>query len=598
MPDERDNGLSNAQGARTAALRAKLAALPLLESIEPHLLGAIAAQFEWFSLPGGQILFREGDEDDSLYVVLSGRLGAFLRNDHGKEILIRQMVSGETVGEMALLSGERRSAMVLAMRNTELVRLSKSAFTRLIDEHPRALRFVTDLLVRRLRDSPRLGALPEPPGTVAVIPLHPATDAAGFVRSFVRAFDELGLKACALDNASSGRSMEWFNSLEETHQMVLYQSDLEPSAWTRLCLRQADLILLLADASQPTAEASPAIWPMLASQRAPVELVIFRASRFDGPPKTKALLDRFDMAPHHHVREGVARDLRRLARMITGRAIGVVMSGGGARAFAHLGVLKALREAGMELDLFGGASMGSIVAGGAALEWDDRELGDRMRAAFSDVNPISDYTFPLISLSRGRKASHLLRENFGERLIEDCPCSFFCVSSNLTTSEVKVHRTGPLWLATRSSIAIPGVLPPVVEGSDILIDGGTINNLPIDVMREMRRGPIIAMDVSRAHALRATIDELDDRSLWQLFGHARSGTPNILTLLVSAGTVSSMVQVKLLRSQVDILIEPDLPDIGMLDWKSFHAVVESGYRYTIDLLEKKNGQLFASDPHP
>src|SRR5580658_5082819 len=135
MPDERDNGLSNAQGTRTAALRAKLAALPLLESIEPHLLGAIAAQFEWFSLPGGQILFREGDEDDSLYVVLSGRLGAFLRNDHGKEILIRQMVSGETVGEMALLSGERRSAMVLAMRNTELVRLSKSAFTRLIDEH-------------------------------------------------------------------------------------------------------------------------------------------------------------------------------------------------------------------------------------------------------------------------------------------------------------------------------------------------------------------------------------------------------------------------------------------------------------------------------
>ena len=577
----------------------KLAALPLLASVEPHLLDAIAEEFEWFSLPGGQLLFSQGDPDDSLYVVLSGRLGAFLHGDEGGEILIRQMSAGETVGEMALLSGEPRSATVVALRDTELARLSKAAFTKLIDEHPKALRFITDLLVRRLRQPPRLAPAAQAARTAAIFPLDRDLAASGFARSFAKAFAELGIKACVIDRSSAARSIEWFSALEEDHDMVLYEADFEPSQWTRHCLRQADRLILLADATRPLTVMPPALDAVTANpRRAPIELVLY-CRQSVSPSQTLALLQRFGVTHQHHVREGKWLDLRRLARMITGRAIGVVLSGGGARGLAHVGVIRALRESGIELDLFGGASMGSIVAGGAAIEWSDAELCDHMREAFFDDNPVSDYTLPLVSLVRGRKTSGFLRSHFGAMQIEDMPCPYFCVSANLTSGQLRIHRTGPLWLATRASVSIPGVLPPVIDGSDILVDGGTLNNLPIDVMSDMRRGPIVAVDVSRDWGFKATIDDIDQRPLRQLLTHARKGTPNIINILMAAGAMSSHAQVRALRNHVDLLIEPPLGEVNMLDWKAFHFTVNAGYRHAMEILEKRKGVLFpASDQMP
>ena len=586
-------GGRNAPVHPAVALVAKLAHLPLLESLGPRLLEAIATEFDWFSLPGGQILFNHGDRDDSLYVVLSGQLGAFLPNDEGKEILIRQMGSGETVGEMALLSGEVRSATVLALRDTELARLSKSSFEKLIDQHPKTLRFITELLVRRLREPPRLDGPKLAPRTVAIFPLDPDLAFSDFARSLGKAFEEMGLKAAMLDDSCVQQPIEWFNQLEEAHDIVLYQADFESSPWTRLCLRQADRLLLLADAARPLSAASSAADKVINNpRRTPVELVILGNEQSARSPQTMSLLTMFNVDMHHHVRPGVSRDLRRVGRLITGRAIGVVLSGGGARGFAHIGVIRALREAGIELDLFGGSSMGAIIAAGAAMDWDDRALSEHMRAAFSDANPVSDYTIPVIALVRGRKASRAFRDHFGDQQIEDAPYPFFCLSVNLTTSRTIVHRTGPLWLALRASTSIPGVLPPVIDGTQILIDGGIMNNLPIDVMSEMRRGPIIAVDVSRDYGLKATIDDIDQRSLWQLCGHARHGTPNILTVLMAAGTVSSYAQLRTLRDRVDLLIEPQLDGISMLNWKAFDRAVEAGYRHAIEALEKHGGTLF------
>jgi NTE family protein len=176
--------------------------------------------------------------------------------------------------------------------------------------------------------------------------------------------------------------------------------------------------------------------------------------------------------------------------------------------------------------------------------------------------------------------------------IEDIPCPYFCVSANLTTGQLKIHRTGPLWLATRASVSIPGVLPPVIDGSDILVDGGTLNNLPIDVMSDMRRGPIVAVDVSRDWGFKATIDDIDQRSFRQLLPHARKGTPNIINILMAAGAMSSHAQVIALRNHVDLLIEPPLGEINMLDWKAFHHTVDAGYRHAMEILEQKKGVLF------
>jgi NTE family protein len=330
----------------------KIAALPMLNQVDRGTLAAMASEFEWFSLPGGRVLFRQNDRDDSLYIVLSGRLGAFIRNEHDEESLIRQMVSGETVGEMAMLSAEPRSATVIALRDAELVRLSKSSFEKLVDRHPRTLRFITDLLVQRLRDAPRLEAPAAPPKTIAICPLERDVVSLDFIRSLTAAFEELGLKAATLDNKAAGQPAEWFNTLEAAKDVLLYQADFELTAWTRLCLRQADRLLLLADTAHPLAATPFALEAILANPlRAPVELVMFRGSQSTGQAQTQSVLARFNGFAHHYVREGVGRDFRRLARMVMGRAIGLVLSGGGARGIAHVGVIRALREAGLELNI-------------------------------------------------------------------------------------------------------------------------------------------------------------------------------------------------------------------------------------------------------
>jgi NTE family protein len=569
----------------------KLAVLPPLSKLAPRLLRAVASQLDWFGLPGGQVLFNRGDNEDSLYIVLSGRLGAFLPDEYGNEVLVRQMTAGETVGEMALLSGLPRSATVAALRDSELVRLSKEEFDVLIEEHPHALRFITDLLVSRLQQPPRLRPSMEAPGTVVLVPLAQEFENDLIARPLAEAFGQLGLRAIVLNSDSVSQPAEWFSALERDHDIMIFRADFEATAWTRLCLRQAERLVLIGSATRPLEGIPPAASLVLDQrQRSITELVLYRTDS-EQPSQTLAMISRFPMVQHHHVRSNSTRDFRRLARMISGRAIGLVLSGGGARGMSHIGVIRALSEAGFEVDLFGGSSMGSIVAAGAALAWTNTELTNHMREAFCVTNPVSDYTLPLVALFRGKRTTDFLQRHLENNQIEDCVFPYFCVSTNLTTASLKVHRTGPLWRAARASIAIPGVLPPVIEESEILVDGGVLNNLPTDVMSGMRRGPVVACDVSRNYGFKATIDDLDQRPLWQLAGHARRGTPNIITLLMAAGTMSSYAHVRELQERVDMVIQPRLSHVNMLDWKSFDLIVEEGYRSTMELLEEKKGVL-------
>ncbi len=584
--------LTGAADSGRDELRNKLAALELLRDMRPRDLDALTAELEWQGLPGGWVLFREGERDDSLFIVVAGRLGVVTADADGREAIISHISPGETVGEMALLSGAPRSATVVALRDSELVRLKRESFEKLADQHPGLMRFITRLLVQRLeRTSHRNAAAPDCL-SIALVPLERGINSAGFARLLGNALESLGVKTMVVDRREAERPTEWFTAIEEDHRIILYQAEYDPTEWTRLCVRQADRILmLLGAATRPQSEA-PALAVMPTAARGElIEIVFIHDDAVASAANVTDALARYRAGFHYHVRSSRQSDVERLARLISGRAIGLVFSGGGARGFAHIGVMRAFKAAGIPFDLVGGTSMGSMIAAAAALEWDEAETMDHLKRAFVITNPLSDYTLPLVAIVRGRKVSRLLREHFGEALIEECWRPFFCTSSNLTAGNAKVHRTGPLWLALRASIAIPGVLPPVIENSQILIDGGVMNNLPVDVMSAMRRGRVVGVDVAREHVLTAESDDLENRSVWQLLSAKRRGTPNIIGLLMSAGLVNSEAQVKLQRQQVDILIEPRLGKMGMLDWKSWETAVEGGYRQTMEILEHSRDRL-------
>ena len=244
--------------------------------------------------------------------------------------------------------------------------------------------------------------------------------------------------------------------------------------------------------------------------------------------------------------------------------------------------------------------MGGIIAAGFAMDWSLEEVIEKVRASFVTVNPLSDFTLPLIALFRGAKVSALLRAHFGDMRIEDMPKPYFCVSSDLTVGRDYVHRSGPLWRALRASVALPGIMPPVtVEGGHLLVDGGVMNNLPVDVMAAEARGPIVAVDVSGEIDLRADDESYGERSIWSLISQRMRGSPSIISILMRAGTVGSDAQRRIVREQADFLFEPPLEGVGMKDWKAFERIIEKGYAHAMLQIERRGVPLsdrYASGP--
>ena len=499
-----------------ASLQQRLRSFSILDQVGDQALRRLLAEADWFGLPGGTQLLRDGENDHAVFLVVTGSLGVFVEEEDESKRLVATIPAGETVGEMSLLTGESHSAALVALRDTELLRLGPKAFDMLLTRYPRIMLNLLKIVVRRLRQTTRGAHQRARAKTFAMIPLQRGLASDPVVRGMAEMLVKMGAKAAVLDSRASEEPTEWFNRFEAEHDVVFYQGDQPDSTWTSFCLRQADRVMLLARADKSV--------PLHPFQRryfkremlAPPELLLVHPDQVKHSGLPEHIELRSDLfGTHHHMRAGNADDLKRLARFIAGSAVNVVLAGGGARGFAHIGVLKALKEAGVPFDYVAGTSMGGIVAGGIAMEWSIEELTERVRDAFVVNKPLSDFTLPLIALFRGAKVSALLRKHFGDIRIEDLPKPYFCVSSDLTTGRDYVHRSGPLWRALRASVALPGILPPVTEGGHLLVDGGVMNNLPVDVMAAEARGPIIAVDVSGEIDLRAEDARYGERSIFR-----------------------------------------------------------------------------------
>lgn len=570
------------------SLKERLRDFRVLADVSDGALKHLLSESNWFGLPGGMLLNRDGENDRALFLVVAGSLGVFAQDEHGRRRLVAHVPAGETVGEMSLLSGEAHSAQLVALRDTELLRISKDSFMELVEKHPRVMMNLMRMLVHRLQDTTYSSGAGERgrPRTFALIPIQDGLADSPIAHRIAGVLQDMGSRAAVLDVSAADQSAEWFSSFEAAHDVVFYRGDAPDSAWTNLCLRQADRILLLARSDQPL-PLRPLDMPAFKERASglPELLLLHPSGQHQGLPEHFALRSGL-FESHHHVRQGHINDIRRLARFIAGRAVGLVLAGGGARGFAHIGVVKALMEANVPFDHLGGTSMGAIIAAGLADEWTIEELTERMKVAFVRTNPLSDYTLPLIALVRGAKVSKLLRDNFGERRIEELAKPFFCVSSDLTTGRIHEHRAGAVWRALRASVALPGILPPVTHHGHLLVDGGVMNNLPVDVMRQHAAGPIIASDVTGEIDLQVRDDRYGERPIWWLVWQRMRGTPSILSILMRSGTVGSEAQRRLVRELADYLFEPPLPGVGLRDWWAFDRVVREGYEHAVQVIER------------
>jgi NTE family protein len=562
-------------------IRLTLARLKFFEGLNVEILNAIAAELEWLSLPGGSPLYLAGESSDAMYLVLSGGLGTYAPQTSAKRRrFVARVSAGETVGEIGLISGSSRTENVVALRDTELGRLSREAFDRVFRNFPDAMMRMLQLIVIRLEnnaDAPRRNL--QGSRTFTLVPQSIDVDVASFAIELVNCLQQLGRTELVWSVRGADHTSHWFYRIESANDFVVYVADPTATPWSKLCVRQADTLLLLARAEReagPFAAIEGTRNSSSASQRA--ELVLQHTDSILTGAAARWCAAHPGL-PHHHVR--AERDVARISRLLTGRAVGVVMSGGGARGFAHIGVVRALQEAGVPIDMVGGTSIGAIIAAAVAAEWTLEDMKTRFHRTFVSSNPLGDYTLPIIALAAGRRVTQRLHNEFGDADIADLPLPYYCVSANLTTGHGSVHRTGPVWKWTRASAAIPGVLPPVTDNGEVHVDGGTMNNLPVDVMREIGRGPVVGVDVGADNTFRANTDDMDIPPAWHVGTWARTWRrrPNIIQVLVRSGMVNSAAATMARRGQTDLLLAPNLNDIDLLNWKAFDKAVEIGYRY-------------------
>jgi predicted acylesterase/phospholipase RssA/CRP-like cAMP-binding protein len=585
-----------------------LAEVSIFAGLENRLLSDIAGQMEWCHVHGGSILFRQGEEGDALYVVVSGRLRVLLERPDGPGIsrTLREVTRGETVGELALINGEPRSATVVALRDTELGRISRETFTRLLEREPRSVLGLTRMLGWWLTHPPA----PESssPTTVALVPLGRRSPLDKVASRLAAALSRLGktlhLNSLIVDrirgagtsqlgdrDAAYQEVTRWLNDQEADYRFILYESDLEYSPWTIRCISQADRILQVgssSDESEPDGVYGPRGSGASIGGAADQELVLVHTT---DPHNTARWLNRASFTTHHHLRADRDADYDRLARHLGGEAVGLVLGGGGARGFAHIGVIKALEELKIPIDRLGGTSMGAVIAAQYAGGLSAAQMIDLNRRGWVGFKPHRDFTLPMISLLSGRAAGRMLKMMFGDREIEDLWLNYYCVSTNLSRAELMVHRRGPVRRWVRASISLPGSAPPLIgDHGDLLIDGGVLDNVPVGVMQQMGESRIIAVDVS------PDVDLVVDTGMklaptpWILLRDRfrpngdRRKFPSLFQILYRTSVLSSIRSGKERRDGVAAYLEPPTSAFDSFEMSSIDAIVEVGYRYTMEQL--------------
>jgi NTE family protein len=558
---------------RAADERTALRSVPIFAEIDDQQLDLLTKTVGRQYVPANEWLFRMGDPSDAIYVIASGRFAAVGLDGQ----VLREMASGDSIGDLGVITGAARSAGVRALRDGVVWRIAADTFSEVLAKAPQLQSAMFRAMAVMLRES-RAATVSRGRRVVGVVSsgdavAMPIVEA---IATRLRSHGRAAVVAPPIETTAAanhyGELVEAFSEtldrVERSNDWVLLVADRgSGDSWRRYVTAQSDRVVVLADQARPPEALEPPV------TQGPVHLVTC------GVVPDPGWWDLLQPVSHHPADDD---GIGALARRIAGRSLGLVLGGGGARGLAHYGVYEELTRAGVVIDRFGGTSSGALAAATFALGLDARDCTAAARKYVAETRPVSDYTIPAIALTRGRRVDRLIEGFFGSTtLIEHLPREFFSVSTDIITGDQIIHRRGLLWVAVRASISIPGLLPPVPHRERLLVDGGLMNILPADVMCADPDGEVICVDL---------------RTTWvpsKGFGPlpAKLQPPAFVRRLVTGTDVAlPPLQDTLLRSvelaapkwnlrelpRVTAIIEPDVSPIGPLDFKNIDAALEAG----------------------
>ncbi|KAL7754395.1 phosphatidylcholine and lysophosphatidylcholine phospholipase [Sorochytrium milnesiophthora] len=438
--------------------------------------------------------------------------------------------------------------------------------------------------------------------------------------------------------------MSWLAEQEDRVRIILYLADGGfNSPWTQRCIRQGDgngceqadciLLVALGDEDPVIGEGERYLLGMKTTARK--ELVLLHQERSCTPGSTQAWLkNRLWIHAHHHVQMnlnrssvlgqvsrqntfvqlksqlqkyydrysnvkaalpststnlGLRSDFARLARRLCGRSIGLVLGGGGARGIAHIGFIRALEEAGVPIDMIGGTSIGSYVGGLYAREVNNVSIYGRAKSFSSRMaslwRKVLDLTYPVTSYLTGHEFNRGIWKSFSDIQIEDLWLNYFCVTTNIVHSRMEIHQSGYLWRYVRASMSLSGFLPPLSDSGNLLVDGGYLNNLPGDVMKDLGAELVIMVDVAAEDDTSPVYFGDSLSGWWVLLNRMnpfRKGPPipnlaEIQSRLAYVSCIRQLEEAKTLHGC--FYLRPPVTQFGTLDFGKFDAIYQVGYRF-------------------
>lgn len=578
-----------------------------LGDLDEVVFTAVEAACELQTFKSGQILFRQGEPGDNMYLVVSGRLRLVVDNPGEEPRTISEVVVGESISEFGILSTQPRPMSAYAVRNTRVLRLDRMGLLGLIHRHPEIMIAIARRFAQQRQRALGIGPPRMPTAQVRVLlPVSadvPVLDIAERLAQEMRRFGQVRVldrtrfetqygregAADARFNEAEGAAVDdWLMREEERCQVILYVADVHWSNWTQRCVNQSDRLLLVAqsrDNPRPCA-IEEGLARYLGDERfyrPRMELLLLHPPGTLRPVGTARWLNQRQLASWYHIRLNEDSHWQRAARRLTGHAVGLALSGGSALGYIHIGVFRALEESGVPVDIVGGTSMGALLGGLYATGWTIEQTG-RAAMQFGRSDQLFDFTLPFTSLFASMKVTNMYRKLFGEQQIEDLWRPFFCVSCNATEAEAFVHRQGLLWRSVRASTAIPGVFSPILEKGEVLIDGGVVNNFPVDLVYEAcEGGTIIGSTTWKQREEKPDYDYEAGVSGWQIMWHRINPflkplpIPTLGEIMTRALTCHSLRHSQEAAALADILIAPDLQRFAGANFANHVAITAAGY---------------------
>uniref|UniRef100_A0A8C9WLP9 lysophospholipase n=1 Tax=Scleropages formosus TaxID=113540 RepID=A0A8C9WLP9_SCLFO len=606
---------------------------------------------DWMAVEAGRALYRQDDQSDCTYIVLNGRLRSVIRKANGKKELVGEYGRGDLIGVVEALTHQPRATTVHAVRDTELVKLPEGTLNNIKRRYPQVVTRLIHLLGQKILGNLQqtrgpfsgsalsLSSMSFSPdvtnpasnlSTVAVLPVCDEVPINAFNLELSHALSAIGptllltsdiirerLGASALDSIHEYRLSGWLAQQEDIHRIVLYQTDNSMTPWTQRCIRQADCILIVGLGDQEPALGQLEQMLENTAVRALKQLVLLHREDGPGPSRTvewlnmrswcsghlhlkcpRRVFSRRSPAKLREVYEKVFEktadrhsDFSRLARVLTGNSIAVVLGGGGARGCSHVGVIKAMEEAGIPIDIVGGTSIGSFIGALYAEERSAVRTKQRARewakAMNSVFKTVLDLTYPITSMFSGSAFNTSIYKVFQDKQVEDLWLPYFNVTTDITASAMRVHKDGCVWRYVRASASYTPYLPPLCDPKDghLLVDGCYVNNVPADIARNMGAKTVIAIDVGSQDET-DLCNYGDSLSGWWLLWKRinpwaeKVKVPDMAEIQSRLAYVSCVRQLEVVKKSAYCeYIRPPIDRFKTMDFGKFDEIYDVGYQH-------------------